>query len=233
MLIALMAVLITVTLAGIGTYAYFSDTETSTGNTFAAGSLDLTVNGQDDPIGMKFSASNMVPGQTYNGGIITLTNVGTIPGVLSVKVSNPASNENGEIEPELSSGDIVAAEVDPTGYDANSGDGELWDMCAITIYFDINSDGIMQWNEPTVVVAEHLDMTSYFSIPLDTNLWVPNHGFDGVLNSGGLVDLGVLVKFKTDAALASQPQYIGLNNNMAMTDDMSFDLVLGLEQIIP
>lgn len=34
----------------MGTMAYFSDTETSTGNTMAAGTLDLKLNGYDDPI---------------------------------------------------------------------------------------------------------------------------------------------------------------------------------------
>jgi predicted ribosomally synthesized peptide with SipW-like signal peptide len=38
---------------GIGTWAYFSDVETSTGNIFQAGTLDLKVDGADDPIGLK------------------------------------------------------------------------------------------------------------------------------------------------------------------------------------
>src|SRR3990167_7649784 len=36
-------------IAATATVAYFSDTETSTGNTFAAGTLDLKVDDQDDP----------------------------------------------------------------------------------------------------------------------------------------------------------------------------------------
>jgi len=55
-LIALMAVLITVALAGIGTYAYFSDTGTSNGNTFAAGTLDLNVDGGNTNV-VKFTVT--------------------------------------------------------------------------------------------------------------------------------------------------------------------------------
>jgi len=214
------------------TTAYFSDSEVLGDNTFAAGSLDLKVNGGDDVLHMAYSAKNLVPGETVNGGIVTLKNSGSIDGLLTVQVSNPSSNENGEIEPEISSGDVAGTEVDPTGYDANTGEGELWDMASMTIYFDTNRDGVMQWNEPTVWVGDHLDMTSYYSIHLDSNLWTANHGFDGILGPDEEVDLRVLVKFKSDTQLASQPQYIGLNNNMAMTDDMSFDLIVGLDQVV-
>ena len=217
-----------------GTQSWYSDTETSVGNTFTAGTLDLTVNGGDDPITCLFSADNMAPGHTYNAGTITLRNNGSIPGRLTVKVSNPVSHENGLMEPEITDGDLPGVEIDPTGYDANAGDGELWDECAMKLYFDMNSDGIMQWNEPLIYDGPTgLDMTAYYSIPLDTNLWTPNHGFDGILDPGETVDLGIYIKFFNDQAspMTSQPQYTGLTNNMAMSDDMQFDLIIGLEQV--
>lgn len=235
---SLITIVAVAAVAAGATGAYFSDSEVVAGNTFASGSIDLKVNGEDDgPEGyVPFYFSNsgegaIAPGETYNAGTMTLSNDGSIGGELTVMVSNPSSNENGMIEPEEAAGDIDGTEVDPTGYDANSGDGELWDMSTMTIYFDMNNNGKMEWNEPVVWNGQHLDMTTHYSIPLDTNLWTANHGFDGVLDSGESVNLGVLVKFKSDAQLASQPQYNGLNNNMAMTDDMSFDLVIGLEQI--
>ncbi len=215
------------------TQAVFTDSEVIGANTFAAGSLDLKVNGEDEPISVSFVGEDMIPGKTVNAGTISLSNSGSVDGILTVKVSNPVSNEISEIEPEISSGDVPGAEVDPTGYDANGGDGELWDMSTITIYFDMNGDGEMQWYEPTVWNGQHLDMTTTYRIQLDTNLWSANHGFDGVLAPGETVNLGVLAKLKTDAQLASQPQYNGLNNNMAMTDDMQFDLIIGLEQTTP
>lgn len=226
-----------VSIVAIGaTRAYFSDTETSMGNMFSAGTLDLEVDGENDPLGMKFSGDLMVPGSEVNAGTITLENVGTIDGILTVMVSNPVSHENGTLEPELADGDIAGQEIDPTGYDANTGNGELWDQCKMKIYFDMNSDGVMQWNEPLIYSGPMgLDMTSFYSISLDTNLWVANHGFDGILSPGETVDLGLYVTFMDDqgSPFTSQPQYNGLTNNMAMSDDMQFDLIFGLEQVGP
>ena len=219
---------------GAATFAIFSDTEVLTENTFTAGSLDLKINDQDDPLSFQFSADDMIPGNEYNAGTITLKNVGMIDGSLTVMVSNPISHENGLLEPEIDAGDSAGTEVDLTGYDANDGNGELWDQCKMKLYFDINSDGVMAWNEPLIYDGPMgLDMTSYYSIPLDTNLWTPNHGFDGILGPGETVDLGLYVTFLDDqgSPFTTQPQYNGMTNNQAMTDDMQFDLIIGLEQI--
>ena len=64
---------------GMGTYAYFSDTETSTGNTFTAGTLDLKVDGMDDPnVETYFTITNVKPGDS-GSQTIQLKNVGTVP----------------------------------------------------------------------------------------------------------------------------------------------------------
>ena len=67
MMIALMAVLITVALAGIGTYAYFSDTETSVGNTFGSGTMDFRIALPGDTDHRIFNVSNLKPGQEVAG----------------------------------------------------------------------------------------------------------------------------------------------------------------------
>ena len=222
-------------IAVVATSASFFDSETITGNTFSAGSIDLEVNGENDIVSFMFSESNLVPGETVNAGTVTLSNVGSLSGELTVAVSNPKSAENGMIEPELSAGDVAGTEIDPTGYDMNSGNGELWDQAGMTIYIDMNSDGVMQWFEPVVWRGEYLDLTSGsgYHIPLDTDLGAADvaHGFDGILAPAASVDLGILIKFKDDSTFSSQPQHGILNNNMAMTDDLSFDLVIGLEQL--
>lgn len=219
------------------TQALFSDEETSTGNTFTAGSLDLTVNGINDPLGVVFSADQLVPGETLNAGTAEIKNNGSIPGKLTLMLTNVNSNENGLLEPETADGDVDGQEIDPTGYDANSGDGELWDMLSLTIYVDSNNDGVMQWNEPVIASAAHTDMTtgSGFRILLDEDLGTADvaHGFDGILDPNETAHIGLLIKFKADSQLSSQPQYNGLTNNMAMSDDVSFDLVFGLEQVTP
>jgi predicted ribosomally synthesized peptide with SipW-like signal peptide len=70
-------------LAAAGLYAYFSDTETSSGNTFTAGTLDLkmqvdTVWGDDGVAYARWSGSNMAPGDILGSATIRLKEFGTI-----------------------------------------------------------------------------------------------------------------------------------------------------------
>lgn len=61
---------------GYGTYAYFSDTETSTGNIFTAGSIDLLLNGADS-VTATIGHANFAPGDSTSGSIL-LKNMGSI-----------------------------------------------------------------------------------------------------------------------------------------------------------
>ena len=76
--------------AGVGTYAtvsYFSDTETSVGNTITAGSLDLTINGYNNPTFAVVEIEDMKPSQTWYSGPITLK-VSNNPGKLYKHIMN-------------------------------------------------------------------------------------------------------------------------------------------------
>jgi len=240
-LISLSTIAVVAAIAVGGTVAYFSDTETSVGNTFTAGTLDLKVDGADDVLPMAWSSDNMEPGTTYNAGTVEVRNSGSISGKVTLMVSNVVSNENGELEPELSwSGigsrygrDLPDTEVDPTGYDNNTGYGELWDQMNLKFYVDQNDNGVMEWYEPVIWSGMALDMTSYYSIPVNTNLFPADHGFDETLDAGESFKIGLLVTFFNDTSspMSSQPQFNGLNNNMTMSDDAKFDVVFGLEQI--
>lgn len=108
-LIALLGVLLVAALAGAGTFAYFSDTETSTGNTFTAGTLDLTVGGENPNVSPDFTIGPVKPGDsgtiTYN-----LANVGTIGGYLDLsgitKIDGPGTTP--ESEPTPDNGELSA-----------------------------------------------------------------------------------------------------------------------------
>ena len=57
-------------LAGAGTYAYFSSTKTSTGNTFTAGTLNLKIMAWNeltwrDGVTATWTATNMMPGDSF------------------------------------------------------------------------------------------------------------------------------------------------------------------------
>lgn len=57
-------------LVGAGTWAFLSDTEASSGNSFSAGTLDLKIRDQDEPFGDgvtgTWTASNMAPGASWS-----------------------------------------------------------------------------------------------------------------------------------------------------------------------
>ena len=78
--------------AGAGTYAYFSDTETSTGNTFTGGTLDLQIKADGnfvDGVTATWTMSNMVPGVSKVNNTVALKNVGIIAADhMEISVSN-------------------------------------------------------------------------------------------------------------------------------------------------
>jgi len=72
------AFMLLISMGGIGTWAYFQDTETSTGNVFAAGTLDLKTDDVDG-VTQTLYASNLKPGDNVSGSI-TLKNIGSVAG---------------------------------------------------------------------------------------------------------------------------------------------------------
>jgi len=73
------AVMLLIGMSGIGTWAYFSDVETSTGNQLTAGTLDLKTDDVDG-VSQTLFATNMKPGDTVGPQTITLKNTGSIGG---------------------------------------------------------------------------------------------------------------------------------------------------------
>jgi spore coat-associated protein N len=84
LLISLMSMVMVIAMVGGGAFAYFSDTETSTGNSFTAGTLNLTVNAFDGVDNAKqFVLTDLKP---TDSGTITyaLVNTGSLAGYLDV-----------------------------------------------------------------------------------------------------------------------------------------------------
>jgi spore coat-associated protein N len=111
------------------TRAFFRDTETSTGNIFTVGTLDLAV---DDSNGTNFepfviegigASGNIEGGKTW-----TVKNVGSLPGKLFFSVANISNLENGCNEPE--------AEIDTTCGTPGAGEGDLGNIVAARISID-------------------------------------------------------------------------------------------------
>ncbi len=114
------AVLLSIGMAGIGTWAYFSDVETSTGNVLAAGILDLKTNDVDG-VSQTLLATNMKPGDTIGPETIILKNAGSVTGsILDLAFTYVESDSSSN--PVNKSADNTAAmiEVITLKYDGSS-----------------------------------------------------------------------------------------------------------------
>ena len=118
-LLSVFAISAVLALVVSATVAQFEDTETSTGNTFTAGTLDLKVNDQDDPAVIHVVRENMVPhpNWTYQGynQQFNLKNAGSVSGTVSWTIKNVKNYENSCNEPETSLGDVTCSAVTDQG----------------------------------------------------------------------------------------------------------------------
>ena len=136
--------------AGAGTFAYFSDTETSSENTFTAGTMDLKysldANGDGD-----FADTDLGDAQDIDGGnaAFTLSNLkpddsGSIRYVLT---------NDGSIEGSLDVNSISASHSEGTNVEAESDtaeEGDLGDDLKVLIWFDDDDDGEVDTGEKLV-----------------------------------------------------------------------------------
>lgn len=138
MLLSLLVIGVVSVSAGAGTWAYFSDTETSEDNTFTAGTLDLdltdaTDDGTDSET-LTWVAGNMAPGDD-GSATMTVTNVGTLAGNLDISAI-VVTNAPG---------------TTPESEDVSSGDnGELGANLNIDMFFDANNDGVNDAGETSI-----------------------------------------------------------------------------------
>jgi predicted ribosomally synthesized peptide with SipW-like signal peptide len=118
-LISLAIIGVVAAIAVGATVAYFSDTETSIGNTFTAGSLDLKLSndGQTytDGVAATLTFSNMAPGSETGLANIYYKNAGTVSGKVKININYTESdNETGDTNPanEFSAATSSANEAD-------------------------------------------------------------------------------------------------------------------------
>jgi len=131
------AALLTIGIIGGGTFAYFSDTETSVSNTLTAGTLDLNINGGDIAV-TTLSVSDVAPGDSGSDNS-TLANIGSLLGEL----------------------DISTTEVTNTpgagGTEYEGGSGELGANAELAMYIDVDQSG--DWSDGDIGLKS--DNTTY------------------------------------------------------------------------
>lgn len=114
------------------TSAYFSDEETSAGNSFASGTLNLQVS-DTDPLVANFNVIDTYGGNSGSEDWV-LKNTGSIDGSLDITFSNLVDAENGVNEPE-------DADPNEDGTVAEPGtNGELAEVLNLLIYIDLNNN---------------------------------------------------------------------------------------------
>ena len=161
MLVGLGAVGVASAGAGLGTTAYFNDTETFANNELTAGSLDLFVHVDYSEDQGSYAQYSTEPGTYVDGNVVGIDGQGSTGEPLSIQVSdlkpgdsgegefcfsivdNPAymwmcgeltaNAENGQSEPET--------DDDSTGGDPGDGMGELADAMQVSVSYCTEEDG--------------------------------------------------------------------------------------------
>ena len=176
-LASILAIALVAAGVGAGTLAWFSDTETSTGNSFTAGTMDIKVGGEDDGGTVwTFTETNMKPG-TAGSHTFVVTNAGTIPGTLSIEVIN-ISNDGGttpEPEPTPDLGELGAAiqvtlfaDFDESGW-IDTGEGLYVDVLnglggPYPVGYALPVDIVFHWTIPDTVGNVIMDDSVSFDI---------------------------------------------------------------------
>lgn len=196
----ILALLITVGLiilmVGAGFAAYFSDTEISNG-AFTAGTLDLTLDGQNGA-NASITYSNMQPVHSQPNKTFEVENIGSISGFLDIEDVAVTSDENECWEPEIEAGDTTCDNPGP-------GMGELASLLDLRLMVDRNCDGWYQGTDTIIWQGKANEIPSHFDVnePLAEN--------------GGHTCINLLINW------FNQPDN-NLAQSDSMTLDMKFEL---------
>lgn len=147
------------------TAAYFSDTETSVGNTFTAGTLDLNLDGANVNV-VKFNVANMVPGNQPTKHW-TLKNVGSVNGFLDIENVKVTGFENGVTEPETEAGDVTSG----------AEEGELQNVLGVYLFLDkapvtgwFGAEDVVIYNGLAKDMPTHFEMNAALNSGVEANV---------------------------------------------------------------
>lgn len=116
--------------AGLGSFALWSDQETSTGNSITADQMDLVLGN------VPVSLSNVAPGDTGTTAAMTLQNdSNTVDGTLTFVINNLVDDDNGCPEAEANEGGDITC---------GAGEGELSAHVKVGISADLDGDTVYE-----------------------------------------------------------------------------------------
>ncbi|MDD5190011.1 MAG: TasA family protein [Dehalococcoidales bacterium] len=225
----LSALLIVIATLGVGTWAYFNDVTTITGNAISAGTLYITTTGTTTPLAITdikpINVTGTLAASATNAFDFDITNGGTLSGTLDIAVSAITNNENTRNTVETNSGDTTSA--------ANA--GELGGKLKIAVWMDVDKDGT--WSTGDYYLSSAGSKVAYASgtVPPDAAFdTVDSFGsktYTTVATLAGSADAG---KLRVEYVFpSSTSKYAATNlytDNVAQSDGVAFDLTITLTQ---
>ena len=205
-LISLSVISVITAIAIGGTMAYFSDTETSENNTFAAGTMDLDINGADIAV-RTMNLSDLAPGDDGKG-IATLKNSGSLSGELDIAMGTVTNYP------------CTDGKNDGTEY-CNANAGTLGANTEMALYVDVDGGGI--WTSGDIgLKSDGSTYTSSISLDYDNIDNYSGVAWDDVY--GGLMVNGDQDGFVIDWKVSTDA------GNGIQGDALEFDITFTLEQ---
>jgi predicted ribosomally synthesized peptide with SipW-like signal peptide len=219
-LMSLMTIALVGALIGGGVYAYFNDTETSTGNVFTAGTLNLDLtdaseNGNESETAT-WVFSNLVPGASGGGARLTVTNNGTINGFLDLSGIGVVNAEHYDVATNEAEESMDADTSDLTG------GGELGDNLLIQLWIDADNNGLVgggggTLTEESIYPAAAIGQADP-GVTGKLDSIAASYDLDEALNTGSVTYLSLLYNLPTSA------------NNTIMGDSATLSFTVELDQ---
>lgn len=210
------------------TFAFFSDSETSAGNTFTAGKLDLKVNGKDI-IGSLVTLTAK-PSENLTPTTITLKNDGSNGGIADLHLKNVIDTQGAETEPECQA--EQGNWTSPNGPCASPAlaKSDVSTKVGVDIGYDLDGNGVIEDDEYLIWTDTENGMIGAGELSWGNNT-NPNKVVATLaqLNSIGF-DLGYLVG-GTQKQLTLSFHLDGQTGNEYQGDVSTFDIEFTLHQV--
>ncbi len=194
-----------------GTVAYFSDTETSTNNTFANGTMDLNINGGNIAV-QTMNLSDKAPGDNGKESSV-LKNVGSLTGELDIAM--------GTVVNYPCTDDVNGGKNDGTEY-CNADAGTLGGNMAVAPYLDINKNG--SWDTGDIGLKS--DVSTYINSGLTVLDYDVIDNYSGVIWNPAAVTMATNSEYN----FAVDWKILTTAGNEIQGDALKFDVMFTLEQ---
>jgi len=184
-LLSLMAIGVMATLVSSATFAYFTDTEISTGNTFEAGTIDIYLTDGGPSANYQWYVTDWKPGETPVPGEIRIFSMGKNKGDHLEIEFNTTLYEDDDGTPESDPNDYTPGPESDTNPDPVTGaDGMDADIKIRDMYY-------RHWENGMPSDTQYLIDTNYQPTPLGVTYGLHDTNSNGYMDLEDLETLGI------------------------------------------